>query len=255
MKSYFDLMQSISEAVATRGRKKPFDSDAFDARQKARYGDVMAKAAAQALAAAQKRKAAGGVAAAPPRNPFPWFANKARMTAGWWHPTKGWFTFHEGGGVDGNGYHITHMVRNLSKFGISQAELLKAAEEEAKRNFWDNDVRREKGYNVVDGKKVIDMIDREEIDNSFPIIYLAYDRGWLRVYGGKFHTGDFGGTIECSDRKSLKAAVREIEQVAASEGIDDIRIDVSEHLPGGMAGFPKMHVLSSKVKRDAYMSS
>lgn len=250
MKSYFDLMQSISEAVVTGGRKKPFDSDAFDARQKARYGDVMAKAAAQALAAAQKRKAAGGVAAAPPRNPFPWM-QKGNMIPGWWHPTKGWFSF----GLNKDGYHITQLLKNIGKFGIPQGELLKAAEVEAERGFYDNKSRAEKGYPHVDGKEILRMIEREYIDNAHPISMLAYKRGWLRVYGGKFHTGDFGGTIEGSDRKSLKAAVREIEQVAASEGIDDIRIDVSEHLPGGMAGFPKMHVLSSKVKRDAYMSS
>ena len=85
----------ITEATATR-KKKPFDSKAYDAMQKAKYGSSMAKAAADALAAAQKRKAA-----APSKKPFPWFANKSTMTAGWWHPTKEWFTFHEGGGIDG----------------------------------------------------------------------------------------------------------------------------------------------------------
>jgi hypothetical protein len=101
------------------------------------------------------------------------------------------------------------------------------------------------------------MIEREYIDNAHPISMLAYKRGWLRVYGGEFHTKSFGGTLEGSDRKSIKAAIREIEQIAAMNNIDEqmIRIDVSEHLSGGMAGFPKIHVLSSKVKRDAYMRS
>jgi hypothetical protein len=248
MKSYFDLMQSISEAVATKGVKKPsrkpFDSDAFDARQKARYGSSMAKAAADALAAAQKRKAAAGVAAAPPRNPFPWM-QKRDMIPGWWHPTKGWFSF----GINRDGYHITQLLKNIGKFGIPQDELLKAAEVEAERGIY-------AGMEPPpDGKKILDMIRSEYIDNAYPIAMLAYKRGWLRVYGGKFHTGDFGGTIEGTDRKSLKAAIREIEQVAAAEGIDDIRVDVGEHLTGGTAGYPKMYVLSSKVKRDAFMRS
>jgi len=250
MKTYFQLLESISEAVAATKRKKAFDSDAFDARQKARYGDVMARAAAQALAAAQKRKQKTAAAAAPPRNPFPWM-QKGNMIPGWWHPTKGWFSF----GLNNDGYHVTQIVKNLGKFGISHGELLKAAEVEAERGFYDNQSRDKQGLPLVDGKEIIRMIWDEYIDNAHPITMLAYKRGWLRVYGGKFHTGDFGGTIEGSDRKSLKAAVREIESVAVMEGIDDIRIDVSEHLPGRMPGFPKMHILSSKVKRDAYMRS
>lgn len=251
MKSYFDLVHCIREAAtATKARRrKAFDSDAFDAKQRARYGSSMAKAAADALAAAQKRKAA-----APSKKPFPWFANKARMTAGWWHPTKEWFTFgFLQSGVDGAGYHITHMVRNLSKFGISEAELLKAAEEEAKRDFWDNERRAERGYNVVDGKKVIDMIKREEVDNSWPVINLAYDRGWLRVYGGKFHTGSMGGTLDGNDKKSIKAAIREIEREAEAAGIDDFRVDVSQR--GKDPNDVRIMSLASKMRRDAYMSS
>ena len=244
MKSYFQLILELTEAATATKRKKPFDSVAFDAMQKARYGAVMAKVAADALAAAQRKKAALA-----PRKPFPWM-QKGNMIPGWWHPTKGWFSFSLP-----DGYHITQLLKNISKFGIPQGELLKAAEEEAERGFYDNKSRAEQGLPHVDGKEILRMIEREYIDNAHPISMLAYKRGWLRVYGGKFHTGDFGGTIEGSDRKSLKAAVREIEQVAASEGIDDIRIDVSEHLSGGMAGFPKMHILSSKVKRDAYMRS
>lgn len=238
----------ITEATATRKKKKPFDSKAYDAKQKAKYGSSMAKAAADALAAAQKRKAA-----APSKKPFPWFANKARMTAGWWHPTKEWFTFgFLQSGVDGAGYHITHMVRNLSKFGISEAELLKAAEEEAKRDFWDNERRAERGYNVVDGKKVIDMIKREEIDNSFPVIYLAYDRGWLRVYGGKFHTGSMGGTLD-GNKQSIKAAIREIEREAEAAGLDDFRVDVTQR--GKDPNDVKIMSLASKFRRDGYMKS
>jgi hypothetical protein len=58
LKSYFQLILELTEAATATKRKKPFDSIAFDARQKARYGAAMAKAAADALAAAQKQKAA-----------------------------------------------------------------------------------------------------------------------------------------------------------------------------------------------------
>jgi hypothetical protein len=247
LKSYFQLILELTEAATATKRKKPFDSVAFDAMQKARYGAVMAKAAADALAAAQKRKAALA-----PRKPFPWM-QKDYMVPGWWHPTKGWFTF----SASNEGYHVTNIVRNPEKFGIPQGELLKAAEVEAERGFYDNKSRAEKGLPHVDGKEILRMIEREYIDNAHPISMLAYKRGWLRVYGGEFHTKSFGGTLEGSDRKSIKAAIREIEQIAAMNNIDEqmIRIDVSEHLSGGMAGFPKIHVLSSKVKRDAYMRS
>ena len=243
MKSYFQLVQSINEAVATK--RKPFDAAAFDAKQKAKYGSAMAKAAADALAASQKKKAAIS-----PKQPFPWMQNN-KMIPGWWHPTKGWFSF----SLDGTGYHVTQIVKNPQKFGISESELLKAAQKEADRGMWSNSSREEQGLPPVDAKEILRLIRIEDIDNSFPISTLAYQRGWVRVYGGKFHTGDWGGTLEGTDKKSIKAAIREIEQVAEMSNIDDIRVDVTER---GTTGdyFPKMMaVLSSKVKRDAYMRS
>jgi len=192
---------------------------------------------------AEKRKAP---ATGSSRSPFPWMM-RANTVPGWWHPTKQWFTF-----AHGKGYHVTHLVNNLSKFGISEKELMDAAAEEASRAFWDNDTRKKRGHKIVDAEHVIRMIHTEEIDNSFPIMMLAYKRGWLRAYGGKFHTGDFGGTIEGTDKKSMKAAIREIEQSAAMVGIDDIRIDVTERKPTN-GYFPKFAVLNSKFKRDAYM--
>lgn len=249
MKTYFQLILDLTEAATATKRKKPFDAKAFDAKQKARYGSSMAKAAADALAAAQKRRAT-----APSKKPFPWFANSSRMTAGWWHPTKEWFTFgFLQSGVDGAGYHITHMVRNLSKFGISQAELMKAAEEEAKRDIWDNEGRAKRGYNLVDAQKVIRMVEREEIDNSFPLINLAYDRGWLRVYGGKFHTGSVGGTLDGNDKKSIKAAIREMEREAEMLNLPDFRVDVT--LRGKDPNDVKIMSLASKMRRDAFMQS
>jgi len=245
MKTFSQLFLELLEATATK--RKPFDPVAFDAKQKARYGSAMAKAAADALAAAQKKKAA----ATPPRNPFPWMQNN-KMIPGWWHPTKGWFSF----GIDNAGYHVTQIVKNPQKFGISESELLKAAQKEADRGMWSNSSREEQGLPPVDAKEILRLIRIEDIDNSFPISILAYERGWLRVYGGKFHTGDWGGTLEGTDKRSIKAAIREIEQVAAMSNIDDIRIDITERETSSKDNyFPKMAVLSSKLKRDAYLSS
>jgi hypothetical protein len=244
MKTYSQLILELLEATATK--RKPFDSVAFDAKQKAKYGSAMAKAAADALAASQKKKAA---AATPSREPFPW-VQSGKMVPGWWHPTKGWFTF----SLDGTGYHVTQIVKHLDKFGISESELMKAAQKEAERGFWDSKTRKEMGLPPMDAKEIIRMIRKEDIDNSFPICILAYERGWLRVYGGKFHTGDWGGTLEGTDKKNIKAAIREIERVAATKNIDDIRIDVTEREITGDY-FPKMAVLNSKLKRDAYLSS
>jgi len=244
MKTFSQLFLELLEATATK--RKPFDPVAFDAKQKARYGSAMAKAAADALAAAQKKKAA-----APSREPFPWMQT-GKMVPGWWHPTKGWFTF----ALEGAGYHTTQIVKHLDKFGISEGELMKAAQKEADRGMWSNSSREEQGLPPVDAKEILRLIRIEDIDNSFPISILAYERGWLRVYGGKFHTGDWGGTLEGTDKRSIKAAIREIEQVAAMSNIDDIRIDITERETSSKDNyFPKMAVLSSKLKRDAYLSS
>lgn len=247
MKTYSQLILELTEAATATKRKKPFDSVAFDAMQKARYGSVMAKAAADALAAAQKKKAALA-----PRKPFPWMT-KTGMMPGWWHPAKGWFTF----SISNDGYHVTKIVSNPEKFGISQDELLKAAKEEAGRGLWNNKSRAERGLPPMNAEIILNMIDKEEMDSSLPISMLAYKRGWLRVYGGEFHTRSFGGTLEGSDRKSIKAAIREIEQVAAMNNIDEqtIRIDVSEYTSSSNMGYPKMSLLDTKAKRDAYMRS
>jgi hypothetical protein len=192
---------------------------------------------------AEKRKAP---ATGSPRSSFPWMQN-ANMVPGWWHPTKQWFTFAHGK----QGYHVTHLVNNLSKFGISEKELMAAAAKEAQRPYWDNELRKQRGHNLVDAERVIHMIKNENIDNSYPIMALAYKRGWLKAYGGKFHTGDRGGAIEGSDKKSIKAAIREIEQAASMAGIDDIRIDATER--SNTTYEPKFFVLDSKFKRDGYM--
>lgn len=234
MKTYDQLMLCISEAVATK-RKKPFDAKAFDAQQKAKYGSSMAKAAADALAAAQKRKAAQ-----PTRKTIPWVTSP-KMFPAWWHPTKEPFAF----SVSGNGYHVTQLVKYPEKFGIYGSDLQIAAEEEAEE-------RSQYSSGKMSARQLLDDIRKEEIDNAWSISMLAYQEGWLRVYGGKFHTGQVGGTLEGTDKKSINAAIREIEQAAAMHNIEDFRIDVALVSPN-REQFPKHTKLETKAQRDAYM--
>ena len=194
MKSYFQLLQSITEAVATK-RKKPFDTVAFDAMQQKKYGAVMAKAAADALAASAKRKAA---MKAPARQAFPWIA--PRDTPGWWNPDRPWFTFNHSEG----GYHVTRIVNDPQKFGISNSELVHAAQKHANRyNRWAGDQR--------DASWVLDQIRTEAIDLSFFVQSLAYSKGWLKVYGGNYNI-----SMEGTSKSSIRAALREIRDVMVS---------------------------------------
>ena len=230
VKTFSQLFLELLEAVATK--RKPFDSVAFDAKQKAKYGSSMAKAAADALAAAQKKKAA---AATPSRKTLPWVTSP-RMFGAWWHPTKEAYSF------SGEGYHVTHLVKYPEKFGIYGSDLTIAAEQDAE-DYSTNWGRK------VSAREVLDDIRKGDIDNAPSIMELAYRNGWLRVYGGKFHTGEFGGTLDGMDKKSIKAAIKEIEQAAEMAGVNNIRIDVTDR----SSGYPKHTSLDTKAKRDAYM--
>lgn len=229
VKTFSQLFLELLEAVATK--RKPFDSVAFDAKQKAKYGSSMAKAAADALAAAQKKKAA----APPSRKTLPWVTSP-RMFGAWWHPTKEAYSF------SGEGYHVTHLVKYPEKFGIYGSDLTIAAEQDAE-DYSSNWGRK------MGAKELLDDIRKGDIDNAPSIMELAYRNGWLRVYGGKFHTGEFGGTLDGMDKKSIKAAIKEIEQAAEMAGAKNIRIDVTDR----SSGYPKHTSLDTKAKRDAYM--
>ena len=231
MKTFSELFLELLEAVAAK--RKPFDSVAFDAKQKAKYGSSMAKAAADALAAAQRKKAA---AATPSKKTLPW-ATSPKMFPAWWHPTKEALLFN----INNDGYHITKLVKYPEKFGIYSSDLMIAAEQDAE-DYSGNWGRK------VSANEVLKDIRTGDIDNATAIMGLAYSNGWLRVYGGKFHTGEVGGTLEGMDKKSIKAAITEIEQAAEMAGIENIRIDVTEK--GRAFKFTK---LDTKEKRDAYM--
>lgn len=225
-------MRSFSQFIT---EAKPFDPAAFDAKQKAKYGSSMAKAAADALAAAEKRKAAQ-----PSRKRFPWLSNTSTLTAGWWHPTKEGFTFTSGG------YHIKHLVNKLFRFGISHQELMAAANEEAKKDRW-----TKVGFGwAKDGEWILERIQEGKIDSSFPIFKLAYDRGWLLVYSGK-DMGKWIATIYGTDVRSMKNAVREIEESAEMKRMEDYEIHITIFDKDGNAS--SKQPLTNKAQRDSYM--
>jgi nucleoid-associated protein YgaU len=230
MKTYFQLITEVK--TATRSKPKPFDTTAYDAKQKAKYGSAMAKAAADALAAAKKKAAMSMT-----RKPFPW-TSTFRMSPGWWHPTKQWFTLESG-----DYYHVTALVKHPERFGIYGSDLDIAAQQDA------DDMISGFSSRKATAREVLNDIRKGDIDNSPSIMELAYGEGWLKVYGGKFHTGERGGTLDGIDKRSIKAAIKEIEQSMEMENIQDFRIDVTER-----EAF-KHFKLDTKMKRDAYMRS
>lgn len=185
---------------------------AFEKRQKARYGGVMARLAARALADARKRQAA-------PRRPqFPW-QGKAESwgnsgIAGWWHPQEQWFTFTH----DGGGYHVTQITKSPSRFGVTRAEILKAGERDADaRNADWQDGRGEAWYDHEGtehpwtGERVIRGIEKTHIDLSYEVQRLAYLKGWLKVYAGR------QPHLEGLSRAAIKTAMREIAELRGGD--------------------------------------
>jgi hypothetical protein len=231
MKTYFELILEIT-GTKKKPERKPFDTTAFDAKQKAKYGSAMAKAAADALAAAKKK-----TAMSPSRKPFPW-TSTFQMSPGWWHPTKQWFTLESG-----DYYHVTALVKHPERFGIYGSDLDIAAQQDAEEMIGAFSSRK------ATAREVLNDIRKGDIDNSTSIMELAYREGWLKVYGGKFHTGEHGGTLDGTDKRSIKAAIKEIEQAMEMKNMQDFRIDVTER-----EAF-KHFKLDTKAKRDAYMRS
>ena len=240
MKTYFELLQSITEATATKSKSKgkatkpkPFDTVAFDAMQQKKYGAMMARIAAQTLAASAKKKAAMN---APARQAFPWVAT-TRNLPGWWNPDRPWFTF----GHATDGYHVTQIVKHPNKFGISKSELVDAAQKHAEKyKEWGGDEKR-------DGAWVIDQIRTEAIDLSFFVQNLAYSKGWLKVYGGSSVI-----TMEGSSKSSVRAALREIRDLLVSSKPVSIEITFVGNRPGDF-GTPKW--LHSITDVDNYINS
>lgn len=179
----------------------------YSRRQTRLYGGVMAKIAARELAkSTRQRKRKGGG-----RAPYQWDTS---TNAGWWHPTKPWFTF----GGEGE-FHVTQIVNHPQRFGITPAELQKGLAAEGE---WLTS-RRVLAYSrdgiVIDWTPdlVAQRIKELYIDLAYHVQRLAYMKGWLKVYARKFSANSPSPIIEGISRESIKSALREVRDVVGSE--------------------------------------
>jgi hypothetical protein len=177
---------------------------AFDRLQQKKYGAVMARVAAKAFANAQKRSASSATR----RNPFPWSDKGYSMKAGWWHPTKQWFTFSH----SSDGYHVTQIVKSPAKFGVSNTELERALQAEANRRNENNlpHYGKDGTEHPWAGADIKAAILKEEIDLAYEVQRVAYMKGWLKVYSG---TGTSSPSLEGINGDSIRAALREISEI------------------------------------------
>jgi len=187
---------------------------AFDRRQQKKYGAIMARAAATALAAAQRKSG---------RKAFPWLGEQ--HTAGWWHPQRQWFTFSHSDGLQPQ-FHVTQIVKNPKAFGISTAELNRGLAAEAaylnslNRKYYDS----EGTAYPYDEDFTRAAILNGSIDLAYEVQRVAYMKGWLKVYSG----GKWGGspTLEGMNTASIRAALREISRVPATLNSADGMVEV-----------------------------
>jgi hypothetical protein len=137
------------------------------------------------------------------RPPFNWTTGGA----GWWHPIKQWFRFSH----DGDNYHVTQVYKSPEKFGITHNEV---------RAVIKDYIMNTRGDYLVDRLRANIHLKRLTIDQAVlelgqeiysgsrdifrPLQKYVYNRGWLKIYGGR--DCYLEGTME----SSLKAAMREI---------------------------------------------
>jgi hypothetical protein len=179
---------------------------AWDRRQARKYGAVMARVAARVLAKARRKTSREG---------FPWMSDK--NTPGWWHPQRGWFTFShmDEGNLQGQ-YHVTQIVKDPKRFGITTAELNRALAAEARhlnslnRKYYDH----EGTPYAYDEDFTRAAILSGSVDLAYEVQRAAYMKGWLKVYSG----GKWGGspTLEGMNNTSIRAALREISRAPAT---------------------------------------
>ena len=122
--------------------------------------------------------------------PFPWRERRAA----WWHPSKPWIMVPH--------YHITEVVTNPSKFGITQADINKAVAQ-----HMDIEIKAKSGVYVT-GMSVADGVKRvkdRRVDRVPPLEMLVYKKGWIRVQSGDYIM--FAGT----DKKTIVAALKALD--------------------------------------------
>lgn len=179
----------------------------YSRRQTRLYGGVMAKMAARDLLRHQRERGARK----PSRAPYQWATS---TNAGWWHPSKPWFTF----GGEGE-FHVTQIVNHPQRFGITPAELKKALTAEAEWLTSRRVLAFSRDGIVIDWtpELVGQRIKELYIDLAYHVQRLAYMKGWLKVYARKFSANSPSPIIEGISRDSIKSALREVRDVVGSE--------------------------------------
>ena len=206
---------SAGEVESPRARKlrHEFDRKLLAAGTSKGYKEAMSAAWAKIR---EKRKTA---ASKPSRAPYPW-GNRASI-AGWWHPKMENYTFSHS-----NGYHVTQLVKNPSRFGISKREMHEGLLREAQYH-----VSRGIGYWTEDGDElqytpeaVEAKIKSEDMDLAYEVQRVAYMKGWLKVYSG----GSGTPSLEGISRDSIKGALREMLAVRPELVDMDSRVEIIE---------------------------
>ena len=150
-----------------------------------------------------------------------------------------------------NGYHVTQLVKNPSRFGISKSEmhegLLREAQYYVSRGigYWTEDGSDELQYTPEIVKA---RIKSEDMDLAYEVQRVAYMKGWLKVYSG----GSGTPSLEGMSRDSIKGALSEM--LAVRPDLADLgwRVEIIE--VGTVRNQQKFHYLrGAEITR--YMNS
>ena len=226
MKDYFHFMRELQERLGIYDNPNAFEPSEGESaeerlRRHVRHDRTPKSPAMQkAAAAVMKRIRARERAERNKRPPYPW-GNRASV-AGWWHPKMETYTFSHS-----NGYHVTQLVRNPSRFGISKSEMYEGLLREAQYytsrgiGYWTDDGSDELQYTpeAVEAK-----IKSENMDLAYEVQRVAYMKGWLKVYSG----GSGTPSLEGMSRESIKGALREM--LAVRPNLADLgwRVEIIE---------------------------
>jgi hypothetical protein len=228
MKNFFQFIHDLQEALAIYSNPNAYTPPEYKTAEEIRLerewdrrmkpSPAMEREAAKVWRRIRARERAA--AARPKRDVHPW-GGKANI-AGWWHPKLQPYTFSHS-----TGYHVTQLVRNPSRFGISQQELHEGLKKEG---YYYN--QRGLGWYDKNGdehmytaERVKERIEAEDMDRAYEVQRVAYIKGWLKVYSGGREQSP---SLEGIDRSSIKAALREIIE-ARPEHVDmDGRVEVRE---------------------------
>lgn len=225
MKDYFHFLRDLQERLGIYDNPNAFyapetETEEERIRRHVRHdrtprSPAMRKAAAEVLMRIRKRQQIERNK----RPPYPW-GNRASV-AGWWHPKMENYTF-----LHKNGYHVTQLVRNPSRFGISKREMHEGLLREAQYY-----VSRGIGYWTKDGDElpytpdyVEAKIKSENMDLAYEVQRVAYMKGWLKVYSG----GSGTPSLEGISRDSIKGALREMLAVRPELVDMDSRVEIIE---------------------------